>query len=328
MQNNESGSTRQPVRQVQVDTGHAGQRIDNFLLALLRGVPRSHVYRLLRQGQVRVNKKRVRPLHRLQAGDVVRIPPLASRVETRTALPRPDPRLCERIAAAIVHEEADLLVLDKPAGIAVHGGSGLRYGLIEVLRELRPECPDIALVHRLDRDTSGCLLIAKDRALLPALQRLFRDGRVEKRYLTLVRGRWAGGARAVSLALQRGAQRSGERLVQVDTAGKPAETVFVPLQLYERASLMDVRLKTGRTHQIRVHAASLGHPVAGDTKYGDPDFNRALRRLGLRRLFLHAHALAFEHPRDGHPVAVSTPLPEALRQVVERLEGADGGVPV
>lgn len=309
-----AGTTGSGARIIEVDPGREGQRIDNFLMARLRDVPRSHIYRLLRTGQVRVNKGRIKPTYRLREGDRVRIPPID--VAERT--PGVEEGLGARLGSSVLYEDDDLLVIDKPAGIAVHGGSGLRYGLIEGLRALRPGSPDIALVHRLDRDTSGCLLVAKNRRLLPALQALFREnGDVDKRYLALVKGRWAGGGRTVELRLNRGRRRSGEQMVEVDEAGRGAVTRFTPQQRWRDATLVEAVLHTGRTHQIRVHAAAINHPIAGDGKYGDPDFNRLMRGKGLKRVFLHAHSLGFDHPRDGRPVAVSSPLPEQLRSVLQ-----------
>jgi 23S rRNA pseudouridine955/2504/2580 synthase len=314
-----------PARVVEIDPGRGGQRIDNFLLTLFKGVPRSHIYRLLRTGQVRVNKGRIKPTYRLNPGDQVRIPP----VSYSESMPvRLDDARRAAIEAAVIFEDEDVMVLDKPAGMAVHGGSGLRFGLIEALKEMRPACPDISLVHRLDRFTSGCLLVAKNRALLPALQEQFRTERVEKQYLTLVKGRWQGGARTVSLSLHKGRLQSGERMVQVDEEGKEAESRFIPVEVYAGASLMQVALRTGRMHQIRVHAAGIGHPVAGDDKYGDPEFNRRMRDYGLKRIFLHAQALSFIHPRSGQPMSLSTPLPDSLRQVLDRLQlPTSGSVP-
>jgi 23S rRNA pseudouridine955/2504/2580 synthase len=305
------------VRVVEIESSRGGQRIDNFLLTLFKGVPRSHVYRLLRTGQVRVNKGRIKPTYRLNPGDLVRIPP----VSYSESLPiRLDEPRRAAIEAAVIYEDGDVMILDKPAGMAVHGGSGLSFGLIEALKLMRPACPDISLVHRLDRFTSGCLLVAKNRALLPALQEQFRTDRVEKRYLTLVKGRWQGGPRTVTLSLHKGRLQSGERMVQVDDEeGKDAESRFIPVENHAHASLMQVALKTGRMHQIRVHAAGIGHPVAGDEKYGDPEFNRSMRDYGLKRIFLHAQSLGFDHPRTGQPMSLSAPLPDNLRQVLERL---------
>lgn len=305
------------VRVVEIEHSRGGQRIDNFLLTLFKGVPRSHIYRLLRTGQVRVNKGRIKPTYRLNVGDQVRIPP----VNYAESMPvKIDDSRRALIEGSIVHEDEDIMVLDKPAGLAVHGGSGLRFGLIEALKEMRPGSPEISLVHRLDRFTSGCLLVAKNRALLPALQNQFRTERVEKQYLTLVRGRWQGGARTVDLSLHKGRLQSGERMVQVDEEeGKDAESRFIPVDVFAEASLMQVVLKTGRMHQIRVHAAGVGHPVAGDDKYGDPEFNRRMREFGLKRLFLHAQSLSFYHPRTGCLMSLSTPLPETLSQVLDHL---------
>ncbi|HEB99139.1 MAG TPA: RluA family pseudouridine synthase, partial [Thiotrichales bacterium] len=213
-----------------------------------------------------------------------------------------------------------LLILDKPAGMAVHGGSGLSWGVIEALRAARPEARFLELVHRLDRDTSGCLMLAKRRSALRAMHELLRRGQVDKRYLALLRGPWTGGERWVEAPLEKFVLRGGERQVRVSEAGKPARTLFRPLDDHGRAVLVEVVLDTGRTHQIRVHAAHIGHPLAGDEKYGDPDFNRAMRALGLRRLFLHAHSLAFAHPVTGEPVHVSAPLDDDLKTVLARLE--------
>ncbi len=319
-----AGKSPRAARIVEVDPGREGQRIDNFLMAQLKGVPRSHIYRLLRTGQVRVNKGRIKPTYRLEEGDQVRIPPVDTAAGGEGPA-RVSAGLVAGLGGAVLYEDDDLLILDKPAGVAVHGGSGLRYGLIEGLRALRPDYPDINLVHRLDRDTSGCLLVAKNRRLLPALQAMFREGgRVGKRYLALLKGRWAGGGRTVDLRLNRGRIQSGERMVQVDEEGRDAETRFIPQQRYRDATLVEAVLGTGRTHQIRVHAAGIGHPVAGDDKYGDEIFNRRMRALGLKRIFLHAHALGFDHPRDGSPVAVSSPLPAPLREVLDRLASAPG----
>lgn len=303
-------------RLVEVDPAREGQRIDNFLAPLLKGVPRSAIYRLLRTGQVRVNKGRIRPDYRVQAGDLVRVPPVVTSAPAAPA--RLPAGLLEAVRQAIIYEDDDLLVIDKPAGVAVHGGSGLRYGLIEALRAVRPGVPDITLVHRLDRETSGCLLVAKNRRLLPALHEEFKGHRVEKRYQVLVAGRWEGDARTVRTSLSRGRLRSGERMVEADQGGKEAETRFVPVARLDGATLVEATIRTGRTHQIRVHAAELGHPVAGDTKYGDPEFNHAMRALGLKRMFLHARVLRLPHPTGGR-VEVECPLPEALEQIVDAL---------
>ncbi len=311
--------TPRAARIVEVDPGRDGQRIDNFLMAQLRDVPRSHIYRLLRTGQVRVNSGRIKPTYRLKQGDQVRIPPVDGGAGATPATPGAG--LVAALAGAILFEDDDLMILDKPSGVAVHGGSGLRYGLIEALRTLRPDCPDLNLVHRLDRDTSGCLLVAKNRRLLPVLAGMFSEGgRVEKRYLALVGGRWSGGGRTVDLRLDRNRVRAGERMVEIDEeGGKDAVTRFIPQQRFRDTTLVEAVLGTGRTHQIRVHAAGIGHPLAGDDKYGDEALNRRMRALGLKRIFLHAHALGFDHPRDGSPVSVSCPLPPPLRALLDKL---------
>ena len=304
----------QAVQQLTIDEGHAGQRIDNFLGWCLKGVPKSRIYRLVRKGEVRVNSRRVRQDYRLQMGDRVRVPPV------RRPQPRekgtPDPRSRERIAHSILHEDAALLVLDKPSGIAVHGGSGRSFGIIEALRTMRPRAPFLELVHRLDKDTSGCLVVAKKRSTLRALHESFRGHRVEKTYLALVAGRLTGGRRTVSEPLRRNTLRSGERIVRVDAEGKASKTVFTVRAATAAASLAEIVIHTGRTHQIRVHAASTGHPLAGDPKYGDREFNKLTRKSGLRRLFLHAHRLRFPHPADGQNMSIRAPLPPELVEVL------------
>lgn len=305
---------RHGVRYVDVDASREGQRLDNFLLGQLKGIPKSHIYRVLRRGEVRVNSGRAAPDYRLRAGDRVRIPPLRRRIP---APPRAEG--FEWLHARVLHEDDDLLVLDKPAGLPVHGGSGIAVGLIEALRNLRPELTGLELVHRLDRGTSGCLLIAKRRPALLALHAALRAGKVEKRYLALVKGRWRGGTRRISAPLARERKRGGERLVDVDAAGRAAESGFTPKGYYGPATLMQISLYTGRMHQARVHAAYAGHPIAGDEKYGDRDCNREFRGLGLRRLFLHAAQVRFVHPASGARIEVSAPLPAELRNLLERL---------
>lgn len=301
-----------------IDESGAGQRLDNWLLGRLKGWPRSQVYRLLRSGQVRVNSGRRRADYRLEAGDRVRLPPQAQPA-TEGARASVPPSLRRRLADCILEEDDDCLVLDKPAGLAVHGGSGISFGVIEILRSLRPEAPFLELAHRLDRETSGCLLVAKRRAALRALHEQFRENQVEKRYLALVQGRWQRGRDTVDLALEVEHRAAGERHVIVDPAGKPATTSFRLVEDFGQASLLEVMPHSGRTHQIRVHARAVGHPLAGDERYGDPDFNAAMADLGLRRLFLHAHSLGFRHPRSGEPRSVSAPLPGELATLLERL---------
>lgn len=308
------------VRLLAVEGDEAGQRIDNYLMRVLKGAPRSLIYRILRRGEVRVNKGRVKPDYRIQAGDQVRVPPVS--VTASAATPGRGAWAGQGLEDRILYEDARLLVVDKPAGMAVHGGSGVSFGVIEALRAARPEARFLELVHRLDRDTSGCLMIAKRRSELRTLHGLLRESVVEKRYLTLLRGHWEGGMRRVEAALSKGQIRGGERMVQVDATGKAADTCFRPLQAWPRASLLEVELGTGRTHQIRVHAQHIGYPVAGDEKYGDPSFNQWLRGLGLRRLFLHAHSLAFCLPEGDRELHISAPLPADLRSVLDRLTQA------
>jgi 23S rRNA pseudouridine955/2504/2580 synthase len=306
------------VALVRVDAEHAGQRIDNFLMARSKGVPRSHVYRILRRGEVRVNKGRIKPDYRLQTGDLVRIPPLHT-VEPRLPGLAPESRR-RNLAGAILYEDERLLVLDKPAGLAVHGGSGLSFGLIEAMRQMRPGA-ELELVHRLDRDTSGCLLLAKRASTLRDLHRLIRENDVEKRYLALLIRPLPRPEMILDAPLLKNTLKSGERVVRVDSVqGKPARTLFRRLRRLGDMDLVEARLITGRTHQIRVHAAHLGAPVAGDEKYGDEAANKALRSLGLRRLFLHAASLNLQPAHLHEPLRIQAPLPGELQALLSRLE--------
>lgn len=313
------------VTLVRVDGESAGQRIDNFLFRYLKGVPKSHVYRVLRRGEVRVNKGRVRADYRLQAGDLIRIPPL------RAAEPRgpgvAPPEQLARIERSVLYEDDRLLVIDKPSGLAVHGGSGLSFGLIEALRQLRPGA-SLELVHRLDRDTSGCLVVSKRRSTLRNLHELIRQGEMEKHYLALILGDLKRERVTVDAPLVKNVLKGGERLVRVDSAeGKPARTVFRRLRRLRldegSVTLVEALLITGRTHQIRVHAAHLGTPLAGDPKYGDFEANRRLKALGLTRLFLHASALSLHADYMSRPLRVESPLPEELERVLAGLEASD-----
>ena len=304
------------VRYVEIDENRAGQRLDNFLIGQLKGVPKSRLYRLLRRGEVRVNRGRVGPDYRLQEGDSVRLPPVRE-APPRELVARPEE--FEWLADRILYEDDALLAIDKPAGFAVHGGSGVGVGVIEAMRLVRPAAPFIELVHRLDRATSGCLLLAKSRPVLLALHQLLQAGDIDKRYLALVKGRWRGGPAELSAPLARDRYRGQERLVGVSEEGKEAETRFVPKGTYGPATLVEIHLLTGRTHQARVHATHLGHPIAGDDKYGDREFNRKLRPLGLRRLFLHAASLRFRHPISGRKMEFEAPVPPELTTVLERL---------
>ena len=322
--NDPAGPAAKGVHYLEAGEGEDGQRLDNFLLRSLKGVPRSHLYRLLRKGEIRVNSKRAKPELRLCPGDRIRIPPL--RLPEPGAAPPPATALRERVLAAVVFEDADLMVLNKPAGIAVHGGSGMSHGVIEVLRAARPELKELDLVHRLDRDTSGCLLVAKKRSALRDLHAQLREGRVDKRYLALVCGKWDLGKKRIELALDTAERRGGERHVAVRSHGSMAVSTFRPVQFFGRlASLLEVEIGTGRTHQIRVHAAYAGHPVAGDDKYGDREQNSVLRDYGLERMFLHAASIGFTRPGTDEPMVVSAPLGEDLRQVLDALLKAPRG---
>ncbi|MBV2207335.1 23S rRNA pseudouridine(955/2504/2580) synthase RluC [Stutzerimonas degradans] len=305
------------VQMLEVAPELAGQRIDNFLRTQLRGVPKTLIYRILRKGEVRVNKGRVKPEYKLQAGDLVRVPPL--RLAERD---EPEPLaqgLLERLEAAIVYEDKALIVLNKPAGIAVHGGSGLSYGVIEALRQLRPDAKELELVHRLDRDTSGLLMIAKKRSMLRHLHQALRGDGVDKRYMALVRGRWETSKKQVNAPLLKNTLRSGERMVEVTEDGKEALTLFRVLRRFgDFATLVEARPVTGRTHQIRVHARHAGHSIAGDSKYGDEEFTREIRELGGKRLFLHAYALRVPLP-DGGELALEAPVDEVWTRTLERL---------
>lgn len=313
-----SGDDRSKPRaeRVEVAEDRAGQRLDNFLAGRLKGVPRSLIYRICRSGEVRVNGGRVRPDLRLAAGDVVRIPPV--RLAEREPAATPVAPELDRVEGAILHEDRDFLVIDKPAGVASHGGSGISFGAIELMRAARPR-DTLELVHRLDRDTSGVLVLARRRSALTGLQAAIREGRVEKRYLALVQGGLPQARLPVDAALRKSILQGGERMVRVDPEhGKPSRSVFLELERYDVASLVEVALETGRTHQIRVHAAHIGHPLAGDGKYGERGFNRVMRDLGLKRLFLHAARFQFDLGGKSH--SFSAPLPAALSSVLDRLQ--------
>ena len=305
------------VRLVEVAPEFAGQRIDNFLITYLKGVPKTLIYRILRKGEVRVNKGRIKPEYKLQAGDVVRVPPV--RVPERDEPVPVAQGLLQRLEAAIVHEDKGLIVLNKPAGIAVHGGSGLSFGVIEAFRQLRPDAKELELVHRLDRDTSGLLMIAKKRSMLRHLHEQLRGDGVDKRYMALVRGNWPTVQKQVRAPLLKSNLRSGERMVEVNEEGKEALTLFKVLRRFgDFATMVEARPITGRTHQIRVHALHAGHCIAGDPKYGDEDFSREIRDLGGKRLFLHAYALTVPLP-DGGELKLEAPVDEMWAKTVERL---------
>lgn len=308
------GQIQYQARQVQVDSERAGQRLDNFLFSQLKSIPKSAIYKMIRRGEVRVNKGRAKPETRLNDGDFVRLPPVKQDVVAPVIVPR---ARMTQISQRILYEDKDILVVNKPSGVAVHGGSGLSFGIIELLRELYPKC-DLSLVHRLDRETSGCLVIAKRRSALRRLHEHFREGTVEKTYLALVKGCWDKGVFRSRQPLLKNVMRSGERMVQVDERGKASETVFEPKKIWANASLIQAMPVTGRTHQIRVHAAALGYPLAGDGKYGDEGFNRTMAQHSLERLFLHAARIKLPRGAD-EPLIVDSPLDDDLAAVVANL---------
>ncbi len=314
-------STQKPpgsAKLIEISAEQAEQRLDNFLLTRLRGVPKSHIYRLLRSGQVRVNKGRKKPGYRIQAGDLIRIPPV--RIAERNEALIPDSVL-ELLKNAVLFENSYIMVLNKPAGIAVHGGTELKFGIIEAIRQLHPG-QFFELVHRLDRETSGCLVLARNRETLNLLHQALRDEhrdadtpRVEKTYLTLLAGLWQQGRETITLPVRK-VRRGSEHRVEIREDGQRAVSHFKLLQHYRNASLMQVQIDTGRTHQIRVHAAASGHPVAGDAKYGDAAFNREMKKLGLQRLFLHASHIVLPL---GEGLSVHAPLSADLSQLLDNI---------
>jgi 23S rRNA pseudouridine955/2504/2580 synthase len=308
------------VRTEIVDESGENQRLDNFLVRQLKGVPKSRLYRLLRRGEVRVNGRRATPETRLAIGDAVRIPPVRSAAPRRETGARPAAAVPGLATRCRVHEDDALLVIDKPSGLAVHGGSGVSSGVIELLRQQRPDARFLELVHRLDRDTSGLLMIAKRRAALTALHQALRDSRVRKRYLAIVCGRWRRGQRTLDESLRKTMVGAAERRVRVDESGAHAATVIRPRQTWPDFSLVEAELLTGRTHQIRVHLAHAGFPIVGDDKYGDTEINRRLAKLGARRLMLHAWSLELRHPLEGTPLRLEAPLPPDMQDLIDRLD--------
>lgn len=301
------------VRQIEISAELAGQRLDNFLLRECKGVPKSHIYRAIRSGQVRVNKGRIKSEYRLEAGDVVRIPPMRM----------PDPDAKPPVPAAqfpVVYEDEYLLIIDKPQGVAVHGGSGVSFGVIEQLRAARPHARFLELGHRLDRDTSGLLIVAKRRNALVAIHDMFRQGRIDKFYQALVEGDWVNDRQHIRAPLQRWLTASGERRVRVDPQGKASHTIINLLQRFGRYSLVEAELKTGRTHQIRVHLAHTGFPIVGDDKYGSDAVRAHFAHLGFKRMFLHAARLSMQHPITEQRLEVEAPLPTACRDIIHLLE--------
>ena len=314
---NEAG--RNSVTHWVIGEEEQGQRLDNYLIRRCKGVPKSHIYRILRSGEVRVNSRRVDATYRLQDGDAIRLPPLrvAERAESEVV-----DAAKQRVDLPILFEDEAMLVIDKPEGVAVHGGSGVSFGVIEALRRQRPLAKFLELAHRLDRETSGILLVGKKRLALTALHDMFREHAqgADKRYLVLVKGRWLNQTQHVRLPLHKYLTDSGERRVSVDEQGKASHTVFRLLARWPGVSLLEAQLKTGRTHQIRVHLSHLGFPILGDEKYGDFALNRELKKNGLKRMALHAWRMAFRHPLTGAPLEIKAPLPDNLRGYVAQLD--------
>jgi 23S rRNA pseudouridine955/2504/2580 synthase len=305
--------SKDSVTWLEVGEESEGQRIDNLLLRIAKGVPKSHIYRVLRSGEVRVNKGRVQAEYRVKPGDRVRVPPMrTAERSTQAAVPARE--------FEIAFEDEALIVVDKPSGTAVHGGSGVSFGVIEQLRRARPQAKFLELAHRLDRETSGLLVVAKKRLALTKLHDMFRDGGINKRYLALVKGRWRNELQHVKLPLHKYLTAEGERRVSVDAEGKAAHSIVRLVARWENFSLVEVELRTGRTHQIRVHLSHLGFPIAGDDKYGDFPLNKDLQKAGLKRMFLHAAKLALPHPLSGAPVVLESPLPVELRSFTDTLD--------
>lgn len=308
-----NGLSKDSATLLEVGEEVSGQRVDNFLIRIAKGAPKSYIYRILRSGEVRVNKGRVGPDYRLQPGDVIRIPPI--RLSEKTASQVVPPR-----EFTVVHEDDALIVIDKPAGVAVHGGSGVDFGVIEQIRRARPQAKLLELAHRLDRETSGLLIVAKKRSALVKLHDMFRDGGISKRYLALVKGRWTNPLQHVRLPLHKYLTPEGERRVRVSPDGKDSYSIVRLRARWENFSLVEVELKTGRTHQIRVHLTHLGFPLAGDDKYGDFELNRVLQKAGLKRMFLHAARLSFKHPLDGGTLDLESPLPPELKAFLSSVD--------
>jgi len=310
------------VKLTAIDADLAGQRLDNFLMAQLKGVPKSRIYNLIRKGEVRVNKGRSKPEYKLCAGDLVRIPPVRLAERPSGEQVKLSNQLANLLSASILFENDGLLVVNKPPGLAVHGGSGVSLGLIEALRQMRPEARYLELVHRLDRDTSGCIMVAKKRSYLRHLQAALRDkaqGGVVKVYQALVLGGWAKRCHQINAPLLKIEVVDDERVVKVHPDGKPSLTLFKVLRQLEGCTLMEARPVTGRTHQIRVHAQYAGHSLVGDEKYGNDQLNAVWRQQGFRRLFLHASALEFMLPGDDSATRVEAPLPEDLALPLSQL---------
>lgn len=308
----------QRVSFITISDDEAGQRVDNYLIRILKGLPKSMVYRIIRKGEVRVNKKRIKAEYKLVAGDVLRIPPVRFSEQGAPKVSAAFNQV-QQLASAIIHEDDALIVLNKPSGLAVHAGSGIDFGIIEALRVLRPENRYLELIHRIDRGTSGCLLIAKKRSALRALHKQLREKTARKHYLCLVQGSWPEELKQIDSPLMRQTLASGEMVVRVHPEGKPSLTRFRVVQLFKDSTLIQASPVTGRTHQIRVHTASVKQAIAGDDKYGDSEFDKRMLSRGLKRLFLHAHKIAFDHPISGERVEYEAPLSSGLEKVLKKM---------
>lgn len=313
--NDASNQINPQVQWLEISEENSEQRLDNFLISYLKGVPKTRIYRIIRKGEVRVNKGRIDVSYKLQPGDIVRIPPIRVAEKPDEVIVQPSLRFS--LENHIIYEDDGFIVLNKPCGFAVHGGSGVNSGVIEALRQIRPQQKFLELVHRLDKETSGCLLIAKKRSALRALHELFRGTGIQKTYLALLAGQFNRKKQLVDAPLLKNVNQGGERMVTVSQAGKSAETLFTRLKQYQEATLVHAAPKTGRTHQIRVHAAWLGHPIVGDDRYGDDAVNKAFKKRGYKRLFLHAEQLQFAHPVTGAALHFTAPLPEDLQALLD-----------
>ena len=322
-ENNQKKKTA--VQFVTVTSEEENQRVDNFLISKFKSMPKTRVYRLLRKGEVRVNKKRVDAFYRLLPGDIVRLPPVY--LDDRTQ-PAPPSKMTEALLAdRIIYEDEHFIIINKPSGMSVHVGSTVRVGVIEAMRHMYPKLPNLELVHRLDSETSGCLILAKKKRILREMHGLLREGHMTKIYWALTQGKWKDSELRVDVPLQKDYKDGGKHVVEVDEDGKSALTVFRPLKILDQAALMEVRLYTGRTHQIRVHAQHQGHPIAGDDRYGDPEFNKRAKQLGLKRMFLHARSVDFILPSLNQRITVEAPLDAELEAAInafDKKRGSDG----
>ena len=308
------------VKFVEITSEHSDQRIDNYLFTLLKGVPKSRIYRIIRKGEIRINGSRIKPDYKLNEGDKIRIPPV--RIAEREAFILPSKKLQYTLEKNILYEDDALLVLNKPSGLAVHGGSGIKYGLIEALRLIRPKTDYFELAHRIDRETSGCLIVAKKRSTLRYLQEQMRNRRISKVYRALATGKWPRGMKRIDLPLMAFEQKTGEKIVRVNPKGKKSVTIFSVMKRYRNFTLLEASLETGRTHQIRVHAQYIGCPLAGDSKYGLDDINKDIRKSGLKRMFLHAFKIGFSLP-CGKNIFIEAPMPSDLSEHLMQLDCRD-----